>query len=639
MKTIPGIAIALGLIVLAHAAAAEERTSAGAAGRQQYIAMARMLFVQPNASAPAALISDEEIAALGGTADGRGSDRVIVSLPQAAVEVVRRHPGVKYLQRAVLGPQPGMTAAASSAAAQRGRLAPAATALREETNQWSSGVYVYDGAGNVMHIGSTHTYTYDPLSRLTEARLGAKVESYEYDAFGNLKKRTTNGTEWPVGVDPASNRLSGIGYDTAGNVTINGTVSYGYDPFSLMREKYGGGGTEELYLYTAGDERIGVREGERWVWSLRDESGQILRQYDSLVHEPRTAWRWIEDYVYREGQLTGAERVAEEGGRRHFHLDHLGTPRLISGANGLKISEHEYYPFGNEVTGWQQSAAGFDREEPKRFTAHERDFAGGTTLENTNYFDYMHARYYNPNLGRFLSVDRVGGKLRNPQSWNRYSYALNTPLNRVDPDGNCSVPAGLQQGQVGICIESFIARSGPGGDNRTFAMNNPSATSRMEQHYVVNPATGSVASQQTIAGSTLGRQGTVNIQHASYRRGDTLHMWVRGSGMNAWSWAWPVAPRDPILWNLHLQVRGNSVSLGAGSLASRYPSLGIYYYTVDVEGQTVSNTLYTQEEVAIRELGILSSVRMWGGNWWERPTDFDLLNTFNGRTIIDGHPQ
>ena len=49
--------------------------------------------------------------------------------------------------------------------------------------------------------------------------------------------------------------------------------------------------------------------------------------------------------------------------------------------------------------------------------------------------DYMHARYYSPNLGRFLSVDPVGGTVGSSQSWNRYSYVLNNPIVLVDPRG------------------------------------------------------------------------------------------------------------------------------------------------------------------------------------------------------------
>ena len=51
--------------------------------------------------------------------------------------------------------------------------------------------------------------------------------------------------------------------------------------------------------------------------------------------------------------------------------------------------------------------------------------------------DFMHARYYSPNLGRFLSVDPVGGTVGSSQSWNRYSYVQNNPVNLTDPTGMC----------------------------------------------------------------------------------------------------------------------------------------------------------------------------------------------------------
>lgn len=62
---------------------------------------------------------------------------------------------------------------------------------------------------------------------------------------------------------------------------------------------------------------------------------------------------------------------------------------------------------------------------------------GLATSEDRDYLDYMHARYYNPNLGRFLSVDpeinRKASAL--PQRWNRYAYGGNNPIRLIDPDG------------------------------------------------------------------------------------------------------------------------------------------------------------------------------------------------------------
>jgi RHS repeat-associated protein len=66
-----------------------------------------------------------------------------------------------------------------------------------------------------------------------------------------------------------------------------------------------------------------------------------------------------------------------------------------------------------------------------KYTGHERDAA--TAL------DYMHARHYNFGVGRFLSVDTGTPEPPVPHGWNRYVYATNNPLRRVDPSGDSSL--------------------------------------------------------------------------------------------------------------------------------------------------------------------------------------------------------
>jgi len=72
------------------------------------------------------------------------------------------------------------------------------------------------------------------------------------------------------------------------------------------------------------------------------------------------------------------------------------------------------------------------------FAGHWRDFLGALNVDNTEYLDDMHARHYDPNLGRFLSVDPVVDfkrNMSNPQGWNRYAYVMNNPLRWTDPTG------------------------------------------------------------------------------------------------------------------------------------------------------------------------------------------------------------
>jgi RHS repeat-associated protein len=134
---------------------------------------------------------------------------------------------------------------------------------------------------------------------------------------------------------------------------------------------------------------------------------------------------------YRGPQMLAAE-IPDHPKTRHFHLDHLGTPRLITGNAGAEISRHIYHPFGEE------DSPSVTPREKKQFTGHERD---------SESLDYMHARFYAPFMGRFLSVDPiidVEAAMHNPQMWNRYSYVANNPINRIDPTGKlgCKVDGG-----------------------------------------------------------------------------------------------------------------------------------------------------------------------------------------------------
>src|SRR5215212_619487 len=308
-------------------------------------------------------------------------------------------------------------------------------------NTWQSGVYQYDGAGNILNIGPS-TYVYDPLGRLTKAIVASggvtHTQDFTYDRFGNLTSVTTDGVTRTIGVDPRTNRLTDVvqgAYDEAGNLRLDGAYRYEYDAVGQMQEKVSPYGASEIYVYTADDERIGVRvAADDWRWTFRDLDGKPLREFrGSESNNWSGPWSWLEDHVWMNGRLIGSERPPTEGGRQHYHLDHLGTPRLATGPGALLAARHDYYPFGAEITPLRQNVAnGFPREEAMKFTGHERDFSGGTNVENTSYLDYMHARTYSPNWGRFLSVDPGGWDPHRPQTWNRSSYVVNNPLRYAD---------------------------------------------------------------------------------------------------------------------------------------------------------------------------------------------------------------
>ena len=314
-----------------------------------------------------------------------------------------------------------------------------------------SGTYTYDSSGNITAIG-TDTYLYDVQGRLKTSVTRGVEEDYTYDAFGN-RKTATGATNClgqtvcaqPVTVSNTTNRLLTINgatvhYEAPGNIigidAITGSLatSYLYDGTEMMTESTVGS-DDRLYVYTADDERIAVKQGASWTWTVRDLNQKVLREFTSAetggANFAMTSRVWLKDYVWRDGLLLA---TTTPSGTLNYHLDHLGTPRLITDANRVKVAEHAYYPFGAEIN----LAPHETPEEAMKFTGHERDIVAG----DGHTLDYMHARFYNAIEGRFLSVDRHQGNPGEPQSWNRYAYADNKPIGKSDPNGwQAAVPA------------------------------------------------------------------------------------------------------------------------------------------------------------------------------------------------------
>jgi RHS repeat-associated protein len=69
----------------------------------------------------------------------------------------------------------------------------------------------------------------------------------------------------------------------------------------------------------------------------------------------------------------------------------------------------------------------------------------------------FNARFYDPAIGRFLSVDTIVPRPSDPQSLNRFSFVRNNPLNRVDPSGHEPCEAYGADGSESGCIVRYGA--------------------------------------------------------------------------------------------------------------------------------------------------------------------------------------
>lgn len=313
-----------------------------------------------------------------------------------------------------------------------------------QSNEPWAGPYLYDGAGNVKAIGPNH-YVYDGVNRLREGTAitaaQSDVQRYAYDAFGNVVSVTTGNTALVLAVDSTTNRVDKapvcpqgstcfLGtFDESGNQTSFASTIYVFDSVNMVSEVRSLQ-RNQLQVYDAEDERVATVDyvdsgNQTWHYTVRDADKKAVRLIDDVVVAGTHSFAWKKDYVHR-GKRHLAAVVAGSGAEQtlHFHLDPLGTPRLITGAAARKIAEHTYWPFGAETPG----SSGDD--EKVRFTGQERDSFG-----DGNDLDYMHARHRSSVSTRFMATDPGPPAAGNPQSWNRYAYVQGNPLKFIDQSG------------------------------------------------------------------------------------------------------------------------------------------------------------------------------------------------------------
>ncbi len=120
----------------------------------------------------------------------------------------------------------------------------------------------------------------------------------------------------------------------------------------------------------------------------------------------------------------GNNRVCETvgGSVYYFHQDHIGSSNVITDSTGKQVACYEYKPYGET----SKISGSFSTDI--RFT--------GQRLDASTSFYFYGARYYDPELGRFIQPDTIVQAPFSPQTLNRYSYCGNNPITYIDPTGH-----------------------------------------------------------------------------------------------------------------------------------------------------------------------------------------------------------
>jgi RHS repeat-associated protein len=125
--------------------------------------------------------------------------------------------------------------------------------------------------------------------------------------------------------------------------------------------------------------------------------------------------------------LFGGRVVAMRRGDTLYFLspDHLGSASLVLDEDGRWLADHRFWPYGETKR----------MDGASEYHPTDRLFTGMMFRERLGIYR-MGARWYDPYLARWLSADTLVPDPGDPQSFNRYSYAIGNPLRHTDPSGH-----------------------------------------------------------------------------------------------------------------------------------------------------------------------------------------------------------
>jgi RHS repeat-associated protein len=261
----------------------------------------------------------------------------------------------------------------------------------------------------------TCQYSADDLGRISSANCGSTwAQTFTYDPFSNISK--SGSISWLPGYSSNTNRytLGGTSYDANGNVLNDTADAYTWDAEGKRLSSASGAYT---YVYDA--------FGHKVEWSATSKGTTYYEDSYLYIGKMKlSAHAQTEDYS--EFPLPGGSVLSFGGGATVVQLaDWLGTIRAwYSYTGGSESRSSAHAPFGESYA----YAGGY----PIGFTGQLPD----GNMTNTTYG--FPERLYRSNQGRWLTPDPAGMGVvdpADPQTWNRYAYVRNSPLNRVDPQG------------------------------------------------------------------------------------------------------------------------------------------------------------------------------------------------------------
>jgi len=243
---------------------------------------------------------------------------------------------------------------------------------------------------------------------------------------------------------------------------------------------------------------------------------------DVSLKNTQTLMTTDKDGVYRGVFTYGSERIAErdlvavEGVPNdplyYLYDGHNSVTQMINPAGHVRDKYH-YDPFGTPMPGGQLTSNTTLFNNPYDYNGEAHDLDSG--------LQYLRARYYDPNMGRFQTRDSYLGNIMQPLSLNRYVYTANNPVMYSDPSGHRLIVGDDPQHETAEERQlSFDAMKS--ANSSIYNVNEPEPTSNTVNNYLggLGPYVSSnIVPENPSAGLTVGptiSKSTVYKQEPSY---------------------------------------------------------------------------------------------------------------------------
>jgi RHS repeat-associated protein len=364
-----------------------------------------------------------------------------------------------------------------------GRLQAVRSGANNSLQNWEYSSY--DPAGNLLRrkdlANREENFVYDDMNRIKQSTVSgvtgvnALVTTvFEYDLLGNLTRKGSQYQASGIYVDPVT-----------GSGTVSNTCQrQGRHFLTVMKD----GSSQTIYCYDANGNQISAsadgspisqQTGARRIqytvhdkpsenWTVNQHftryrygpNHEIVRRSDgngaenttTVVHyvggvevyiEPNTSnLSQRREYKRNIGgfliinlkRYTTGGNAVRSSTRRYVFQDKLGSTDVITDKNGVVQQRMSFDVWGQRRadTNW----AALTQAEIQAFNSTEtrKGYTGHEMVDKSNLI-HMGGRIYDPLTARFLNADIVVQAPHMTQSYNRYAYVLNNPMNYTDPSG------------------------------------------------------------------------------------------------------------------------------------------------------------------------------------------------------------